>query len=153
MCGSTIHVCKISGICCPWMPPMGYCFLKWSWRKTMEDRGCVLTLIFERSLVTMLSSRQFHLLPDHSSSLFVFPNLLTHGHNVSCMKLSFTEYSFTETQPSGFIRYCNKTFSCCTILWKDVTGHFATNKFQISNRKVSDLQQQWVWPLCPGVQL
>lgn len=106
----------------------------------------VLTLIFVRSLVTMLSSGQLHPLPDHSSPLYDFPNLLTHGHNGSFMKLSFKGYSLAGTQPYGFMPYYNKTFSYCTILphsilWKDVTRHFTTNEFQIINKEVSDLQQ------------
>lgn len=48
---------------------------------------CVLTLIFVRSLVTMFSSGQLHPLPDHTSSLSDFPNLITHGHDGSSMKL------------------------------------------------------------------
>jgi len=43
---------------------------------------CMLTLIFVRSLVTVVSSEQLHPLPaDYSSSLSDCPNLLSLGHN------------------------------------------------------------------------
>lgn len=107
-CGNTMHVCKITVICYLWMPPIGYCFLKRSWCKTVEDRGlklsnfCVLTLIFVRSLVTMLSSGQLHPLPaGHSSSLSDFPNL-SHGHNGSFRQLPFKGYTFAGMQPYRF---------------------------------------------------
>lgn len=144
------------------MPPIGYCFLKWTMQNHGRQRAkcsfglklpnfCVLTLIFVRSLETMVSSGQLHPLPaDHSSSLSDFPNLLTHGHNGSFMELSLKSYSSAGTQPCRFIPYCNKTFSYCAILphstlWN--TGPFATNEFQVTNREASDLQWLlWVWP-------
>lgn len=38
-CSMHVILCKITVICCLWMPPIGYCFLKWSWCKTGRQRA------------------------------------------------------------------------------------------------------------------